>query len=321
MDWFSFPMVIGGLVIGIVVGLTGMGGGALLTPMLVFFFHVPTLAAISSDVLISFVMKPFGGAVHAFRGTVNWRLVGYLCLGSVPGAFGGAWLISFFPVGETLDAILRVCLGVALLLASGGLIARAWLGVVQGRAALGEGPAKESRPQMRIRPVATTLLGLFGGVIVGVTSVGAGSLIIVVLLLLYPTLKASQLVGTDLVQAIPLVGSATLGHLVFGEVDFGVSGSILIGAIPGAVVGALISSRAPGGIIRRVLAILLMASGLALLGVPAPGLIAAAVAALVLGNIAWIVLRTQYHRRADAKLAAREATEEMTSARSRRPDA
>lgn len=304
MEWFDPAMTIGGLVIGIVVGLTGMGGGALMTPMLVFFFQVPTLAAISSDVLISLVMKPFGGFVHALRGTVHWKLVLWLCIGSVPGAFGGAYVISILPGGDTLDQVLRICLGIALLLASLGLIARAWMGVVQRHTLLGEGPAEERRPDVQVRRLWTLLLGLSGGFMVGITSVGAGSLIIVVLLLLYPKLKASQLVGTDLMQAIPLVGAATVGHLLFGEVDFSVTGSILIGAIPGAVIGALISSRAPGGIIRRALAILLMASGLALVGVPAPWIVGLGIAAIVLGNIGWAVARNQYHRRKDARRAA-----------------
>jgi hypothetical protein len=129
---------------------------------------------------------------------------------------------------------------------------------------------------------------------VGLTSVGAGSIVIVALLLLYPALKASQLVGTDLVQAVPLVASAALGHALFGDVDLGVTGSVLIGAIPGVLLGAWLSSRAPGGIIRRVLAVLLMASGLKLLGVPTGVVIAAGVAAIVLGNVLWIALRRRY---------------------------
>jgi uncharacterized membrane protein YfcA len=129
---------------------------------------------------------------------------------------------------------------------------------------------------------------------VGMTSVGAGSLILTLLLVLYPALKPSQLVGTDLVQAVPLVAAASLGHLLYGQVSFGITTSLLIGAIPGAFIGAQISSRAPGGIIRRALAILLMASGLKLIGVATPLVLIASGVALVGGPLAWAVLRRRY---------------------------
>ncbi len=129
---------------------------------------------------------------------------------------------------------------------------------------------------------------------VGLTSVGAGSLILTLLLVLYPQLKPSQLVGTDLVQAVPLVAAASLGHLMFGSVSLGVTGSMLIGAIPGAFIGAQISFLAPGGIIRRALAILLAASGLKLLGVPTPVVLGVTGAGVAVGPVAWALLRRRY---------------------------
>jgi uncharacterized membrane protein YfcA len=301
MDWFDPALVVAGLLIGIVVGLTGMGGGALMTPVLVFFFRVDTLTAISSDVLISLFMKPAGAIVHLRRGTVHLRLVAWLCLGSVPAAFLGAVIIGLVDARGAVEGFLKVALGVALLVAASGLIVRAWLALVQRGTIVGEGPTSEvEAPQIRVRRLPTVLLGAAAGLIVGLTSVGAGSIIIVVLLLLYPRLKASQLVGTDLVQAIPLVAAATLGHLIYGEVSFGIAGSVLIGAIPGAIIGAQISSRAPGGLIRRALAVLLLASGLALLGAPTEVVVGSAVAALVLGNIAWILVRRRYNARRSA---------------------
>jgi len=126
---------------------------------------------------------------------------------------------------------------------------------------------------------------------VGITSVGAGSIIVIVLLLLYPTLKASQLVGTDLVQAIPLVGAAFLGHFFFGDVSFSVAGSVLVGAIPGAWLGAQFSSRFAGGLIRRALAVLLFASGLAMLGVTTVGILIGSAALIGVGVIAWLLVR------------------------------
>jgi uncharacterized protein len=122
---FDLPLAIGGLLVGTVVGLTGMGGGALMTPMLVFFFGVDPLTAISSDIVVSLLMKPVGAAVHLRRGTVNRTIVLWLCIGSVPAAFSGAWLISQVPPEVDLDGLLKQALGLALLVATFGLILRA----------------------------------------------------------------------------------------------------------------------------------------------------------------------------------------------------
>lgn len=287
----DLPLAVGGLLVGIVVGLTGMGGGALMTPMLVFFFRADPLTAISSDLVASFVMKPAGALVHLRRRTVNLELVKYLCLGSVPAAFIGAFAISQQPRGTELDSLLKVLLGVALLISAGGLVARALFQMWQNALPLGEGAVPPTRPEMVVRPLSTILLGAAAGLIVGITSVGSGSIVIVALLLIYPGLKASSLVGTDLTQAIPLVGAAALGHLLFGSFSLDITASLLLGAIPGAFLGAQISSRAPGGIIRRALAVLLLASGLRLLGLATEWVLVAAVTALVGGSLLWIVIR------------------------------
>ena len=287
----DFPLAIGGLLVGIIVGLTGMGGGALMTPMLVFFFKADPLTAISSDLVASFVMKPAGALVHLRNNTVNLGLVKYLCLGSVPAAFLGAWFISLQPRGADLDATLKTLLGLALILAAAGLVARALFQMWQNRLPFGEGRARPTKAEVKVRPLPTIVLGAIAGFIVGITSVGSGSIIIVSLLLIYPGLKASSLVGTDLTQAIPLVGAAALGHLLFGQFSMGITTSLLLGAIPGAFIGAQISSRAPGGIIRRILAVLLLASGLRLLGLATELVLVVAVGALVLGSAAWIAIR------------------------------
>lgn len=287
----DLPLAFGGLLVGIIVGLTGMGGGALMTPMLVFFFGADPLTAISSDLVASFVMKPAGAIVHLRNKTVNLGLVKLLCLGSVPAAFFGAWLISLQPRGEELDTALKTLLGLALLLAAAGLVARALFQMWQNRLPLGEGATKMSRPEVVPKPIPTILLGAIAGFIVGITSVGSGSIIIVALLLIYPGLKASSLVGTDLTQAIPLVGAAALGHLLFGSFSLDITSSLLLGAVPGAFLGAQISSRAPGGVIRRILAVLLLASGLRLLGLSTELVLVVAVAALVGGSLLWILVR------------------------------
>jgi uncharacterized membrane protein YfcA len=256
----DLTLALAGLGVGIVVGMTGMGGGALMTPILVLLFGVPPVAAVSSDLAASAVMKPFGGWVHARNGTVNWRLVGWLCVGSVPAAFLGVLLLRLVGDDTAMQHAIKVALGLALLLAAGGLLLKAWA----GRRRPGAGPA----PAITVRPVRTILLGAAGGLIVGLTSVGSGSLIIVALLMLYPALRANDLVGTDLVQAIPLVTAAALGHVFFGDLHLDIAAAVLVGSIPGVLLGARISSRAPAGLVRTALVIVLLASALKLLDVP-----------------------------------------------------
>ena len=282
--------------IGIIVGLTGMGGGALMTPVLVLFFGIPPLTAVSSDLVASAVMKPVGSFVHLRRGTVHLELVKWLCIGSVPGAFSGVLIARALGRGEQVQEIIRMALGVALLLAAAGLTVRAYLRLVErarhrdGKAA----PLPQGPPSVNLRPAPTVLLGLIGGIVVGLTSVGSGSLIIIALMALYPTLKASELVGTDLVQAVPLVASAALGHLLFGDFQLTLTTSLLVGAIPGVWVGAHLSARASGGLVRRALAFVLLASALKLLKVSnvSTGLILAAV--LVFAPLAWMMVRRRH---------------------------
>src|SRR4051794_12986792 len=276
----DLTLALAGLGVGIVVGLTGMGGGALMPPIRGLVFGVPPIAAVSSDLAASAVMKPFGGFVHARRGTVNWPMVGWLCVGSVPSAFLGVLLLRLIGDDDSVQRTIRVALGVALVLAAGGLLVKAWTGRRRRPAA---GPA----PQVGVKPLRTALLGAVGGLIVGLTSVGSGSLIIVVLLAMYPKLRANDLVGTDLVQAIPLVTAAAFGHALFGDLKLDLTAAVLIGSVPGVLIGSRISSRAPGGLVRSALVIVLLASALKLFDVPtaAVGVIsgAAVVIAVALG--------------------------------------
>jgi len=291
-------LVTGGLAVGFVVGLTGMGGGALMTPMLVFFFNVNPLAAVSSDLVTSAIMKPFGGAVHARHGTVNWRLVGWLVIGSVPSAFLGALLLRALGQGASVDDVVTLALGLALLVAALALIVKAYLNLDRRAALCSSGrsgtPEPDSALHIAVRPLPTVLIGVGGGLIVGMTSVGSGSIMIIALMLLYAKLQASQLVGTDLVQAVPLVASAALGHLIFGDFQLAVAVPLLVGSIPGAVLGALVSSRAPGGLVRRALALVLLASGLKLLGVSTPVTATVLAVCLVLGQLAWMAARRRH---------------------------
>jgi uncharacterized protein len=294
-------LIVAGAVIGIVVGMTGMGGGALMTPVLVLFFGVPPLAAVSSDRVVSAVMKPVGGVVHLRRGTVDLRLVGLLCLGSVPSAFSGVLVSRALGSGSGVQEWTKVALGVALLLAATGLIVRAYQGLAArgrraGERARGRGPTSLVAPAgpRRLRPVATVLVGVVGGLVVGMTSVGSGSLIIIALLALYPTLSAASLVGTDLVQAVPLVASAALGHLLFGDFRLDLTASLLIGCLPGVYLGARLSSRAPGGLVRRALALVLLASALKLLGLGDTAMVVTLCVVVVVGPLLWMLARARH---------------------------
>ncbi|MFL6128123.1 MAG: sulfite exporter TauE/SafE family protein [Mycobacteriales bacterium] len=283
---------VAGFMVGVLVGLTGMGGGALMTPVLVLVFGVQPLAAVSSDLVASLFMKPVGGLVHLRHGTVHFTLVKWLCLGSVPAAFAGVLVLRALGSGETIQDVVKVALGVALLLAVLTMVARALLVLRQhGRSwRAGSGPSKDSEPIV-VRVWQTVLVGAVGGVVVGMTSVGSGSLIIVMLLLLYPKLRAAELVGTDLVQAVPLVAAAALGHALFGEVQLGLTAGLLAGALPGVWLGARLSSRAPQRVVRRALALVLLASGLKLVGASTEVLGAALLAVAVLGPLAWMAAR------------------------------
>jgi len=254
-------IVLGSAVIGFLVGLTGAGGGALMTPMLILVFGITPSAAISSDLVAAVLMRPVGAAVHLRKGTVNLAMVGWMVLGSVPMAFLGAFLLHLLGNSKSAENNIQIALGAALLLGAAAM-------------ALRYGLDRRSRQERRgvvhgvtVRPVPTVLIGMIGGLIVGMTSVGSGSLMIVLLLFLYPTLGANQLVGTDLTQAVPLTLAAALGALAFGHVEFSVTASIIIGSVPAVFVGAFLSSRAPDRYIRPAIAFVIFASGLKYVGV------------------------------------------------------
>jgi uncharacterized membrane protein YfcA len=284
----DLAIALAGLIVGIVVGLTGMGGGALMTPILVIGFGIEPLAAVSSDLVAAVVMKPIGGGIHFRRGTVHTGLVCWLALGSVPGALLGSYWISHLS-GDVGDTI-KIVLGVALLVAAGAMVARGYLSSHRATGVSGD----EAR-RVPVKRVATLLIGLFGGIVVGMTSVGSGSLMIVALMLLYPTLSSKELVGTDLVQAVPLVLAAAVGHLLWGQFELGLTGSLLLGSVPGVIIGANISSRAPDAIIRPILVLVLTLSALKLLDVSNEVLGAVLVAALVAGGATWFVTRRRDH--------------------------
>ena len=206
-------IVLGSAVVGFLVGLTGAGGGALMTPMLILLFNVKPSTAISSDLVAAVFMRPFGAAVHMTKKTVNFRLVGWMVAGSVPMAFLGSYILHLLGHAKTSQANIEKALGAALLVGAAAMVMRYVLDRRGGQ------QRKGIVHDLRVKPIPTILIGMVGGLVVGMTSVGSGSLMIVMLLFLYPMLGANQLVGTDLTQAVPLTAAAALGALAFGSVQ------------------------------------------------------------------------------------------------------
>lgn len=273
-------IVLGGAIVGLLVGMTGAGGGALMTPMLILVFGVAPTAAITSDLVASVVMRPIGAAVHWRAGTVHRRLVALLAAGSIPSAFAGSYILHLMDGSRGAVKHIEMVLGVALLLGAAAMALRYLLDRRGGSARDG------LIQQISARPLLTVLIGVVGGLIVGMTSVGAGSLMIILLLFLYPSISAKQLVGTDLAQAVPLTLAAAAGAFVFGHVQFGLTASLMIGSVPAVLAGSLLSSRVPDRFIRPVIALVILASGLKYVGLGPLTLVwvsaaVAAVAALV----------------------------------------
>jgi uncharacterized protein len=254
-------IVLGSAVVGLLVGLTGAGGGALMTPMLILLFGIKPSTAISSDLVAAVLMRPVGAAVHMYKKTVNYRLVGWMVCGSVPMAFVGAFFLHELGNTSSAQKKVEIFLGAALLIGAAAMVLRYVLDRRSGNPRIG------TITNVTVRPLPTIGIGMLGGLIVGMTSVGSGSLMIVLLLFLYPLLSANQLVGTDLTQAVPLTMAAALGALIFGHVEFGVTASIVIGSVPAVLIGSFLSSRAPDRYIRPIITFVIFASGLKYVGI------------------------------------------------------
>src|SRR5579859_2959448 len=295
-------VVIGSAIVGLLVGLTGAGGGALMTPMLILLFSVKPAAAISSDLVAAVVMRPVGAFVHLRKGTVNLRLVGLMTLGSVPMAFLGSYLLKQLGDTSASQKNVEILLGAALLAGAAAMVLRFVLDRKSG-------PRTARIDEVRIRPVPTVLIGMTGGLVVGLTSVGSGSLMIVLLLFTYPALSAGRLVGTDLAQAVPLTAAAALGALAFGHVEFGVTASIIVGSVPAVLIGSLLSSRAPDRYIRPAITFVIFASGLKYVGVPTYPL-GFVMGGILVAGAAYGLFRWQAQRREPAPALAAEAAPE-----------
>jgi uncharacterized protein len=292
VDTTFILIAVAALAVGTVVGMTGMGGGALMTPALIFLRVDPTVA-IANDLVAAAIYKSVGAGIHWREGSPNLRLAMWLGVGSVPSAFAGAFIIQAVGSSDQQQAFVKYALGVALLIAAGTYVLRLLLNLRESRTG---GPRSDEDPP--IRPLPTVAVGAVGGLLVGLTSVGSGSVIMVTLLVLYPGLQAVRLVGTDLLQAVPLVMAAAVSHVFVSGVDWSVLLPLILGATPGIVIGSKIAVRVPQKVLRRGIVFLLFITGLDLLGLDPVVALVIGLVALGAGTFAWRALGQRYGRNA-----------------------
>jgi uncharacterized protein len=296
-------IVLGSAVVGFLVGMTGAGGGALMTPMLILLFGVKPATAISSDLVAAVVMRPIGAIVHFRKGTVNLRLVGWMVLGSVPMAFLGAYLLHLFGNSKSAQNNIEIALGAALLIGAAAMLVRLFPDRRKGQT------HEVVVHAISVRPLVTVMIGMIGGLIVGMTSVGSGSLMIVLLLFAYPVIGANQLVGTDLTQAVPLTLAAALGALAFGHVELSVTSSLVLGSVPAVFVGSLISSWAPDRFVRPVITFVIFASGLKYVGIGTTALGWTLCVVLLIAAVIWAISVKPWEKDASVAVPASEENE------------
>ena len=298
-------IVLFGLGIGVLVGMTGMGGGSLMTPLLILIFGISPTTAIGTDIFYAAVTKTVGGWRHLKMKTVNMDLVKWLAIGSVPSAVGGVALVSWLQtkVGEArLEELVYAVLGGTLLMVGVITLARALI----LRSLIDERDRFEVE---RRHKVAAIVIGATTGFVIGITSAGSGTVIAILLIAVY-RLAPKKVVGTDVFHAAILLWAAGIAHWVGGNVDFVLAGNILLGSIPGVVIGAALSDRAPQGFLRTALGLVLIGSGIVTVqkGDPEVWPIAAAIAAVGLAAILyaphWLNRRREQQRQQEADQAA-----------------
>ena len=277
-------IVLFGFGIGAMVGMTGMGGGTLMTPLLIFLFGVKPVTAIGTDIFYAAVTKTVGGWRHLKMGTVNMKLAYWMAAGSVPAAVSGVWAISILQskVGEEeLDSIVYALLGGTLLMVGIITLARALIlsNLIEER---------EDFVLQRRHKIAAVAIGVTTGFVIGITSAGSGTVIAILLITVY-RLTPVKVVGTDVFHAAILLWAAGIAHWVGGNVDFVLAGNILLGSVPGVVFGSHFAARAPTGFLRTALGVVLIASGIVTVqkGDPLVWPIAAAVAGIGLLLLIW----------------------------------
>jgi uncharacterized membrane protein YfcA len=243
-----------GFCVGLLVGQTGMGGGSLVTPILVLGFGVPPAAAVGTDLLYASITKAVGTAVHGANHTVQWPIVARLATGSVPATAITLLAISqFYLNGRAASHVISTVLGVMLLITAVTLLFR--------RRLMDLGGSRLANISTRQTRMLTMLIGAILGVLVTISSVGAGAIGVTVLLVLYPRLPMARIVGSDIAHAVPLTLVAGLGHWMLGSVNLSMLASLLMGSIPGIVLGSLFAVRVPDAVLRLVMAVTLAVVG------------------------------------------------------------
>jgi uncharacterized protein len=280
-----------GLGVGILVGMTGIGGGSLMTPLLILVFGVKPITAVGTDLAYAAVTKTVGGYKHWRQNTVDLRLSTWMALGSVPAAVGGVFVLDLLEgaTGRDFDDLLLTILAAALLLTGVATLVRAFLKRLHDR-------ERALIPMDTRHKVAAVTLGVLVGFVLGVTSAGSGALIAVGLILLF-RLVPTRVVGTDVFHAAILLWAAALAHVVAGNVDFALAGNILIGSVPGVWMGSHWSIRVPANVLRTTLAVVLIGAGTALLGKAGLGIPAIALVPFPLAVIALMVVTMIRERR------------------------
>jgi uncharacterized membrane protein YfcA len=261
-----------GLIVGLLVGLTGMGGGSLLAPILILLFGVPPVWAVSADIAYSTVTKALGSIVHIREKHVDFRAVGWLACGSIPATLLSVLLVRYIHkhYGSLVNNFLVHAIGAVLILVAVLMFLRPYILRLMERRkqeklkreALAEKP---ERKRQWVRPLVTVLVGAVFGFLVGLTSVGSGTLIIVSLAFLYPRLTPKELVGTDVFQAFLLLLAGSIGYFSTGGINWTIVGLLLIGSLPGVVIGSILTKYVPNRYLNPVLAVVLGVSGLKLI--------------------------------------------------------
>jgi uncharacterized membrane protein YfcA len=296
-------VVVFGLGVGILVGLTGIGGGSLMTPLLVIFIGVQPVVAIGTDLAYGAVTKTVGGWRHLRRGTVDLGVSSWLALGSVPGSLVGVWLVNRLHdrYGEGFDGALLGCVAGALLIVAVAILARA---LFLPRLVASE---RHRVDMARRTKWSAALIGLVLGLILGVTSVGSGALIGLALILVF-RLTPHRVVGTDVFHAALLLWVAGLAHLASGNVDLGLMANILVGSVPGVWIGTSLLPRVPANGLRPALGCVLLGSALGVLSKAGVAVPPAAIVGVPAGAgvLAWLVLRGRGPRRPSPPLPAPE---------------
>jgi uncharacterized membrane protein YfcA len=295
-------LVVFGLGVGVLVGMTGIGGGSLMTPLLILVFGINPLTAVGTDLAYGAVTKTVGAYKHWRQRTVDFALSTWMAVGSVPAAIGGVYVLDVLEraAGDDFDNLLITVLAGTLLLCGAATLARAFLKRFHER-------ERAEVPMERRHKVAAVVMGVFVGFVLGVTSAGSGALIAVGLILLF-RLVPTRVVGTDVFHAAILLWAAAAAHIVSGNVDFGLAGNILVGSVPGVWMGSHWSVRVPVPVLRGTLAVVLIGAGLALLVKAGAGIPVLALAPFPLAVIALLVAVVLQDRRAPRADAAPHVT-------------